>query len=310
MSELVDIANPKSGGGRTSKIWRDMQTQLQSRLGPVEFLLTKRSGHATELARQAVKDGVKLVISVGGDGTINEIVNGFFEDGRQINPDVEIGLLNSGTGGDFRKPFGLPENWEDGIERIAQGSARSVDLGLATYINDQGREEKRYFNNITSFGASGKIARRVNRATISKWLGGRFSYLFHTYVSTLTMRNDPVRLKIDDHFDEEMDIALVAVAICPWFGGGMKIAPNAKVDDGLFDIIILHDLTVMQMIKYSPRLYDGTHLELPNAMEVRGKRLSVEMLGKRPVFMELDGESPARLNASFEILPQALKVRV
>ncbi|MDO9126957.1 MAG: diacylglycerol kinase family protein [Parvibaculum sp.] len=167
---VAAIVNPRSGGGRTGRAWRVISETLEKELGPVRahFTASPSTPHflpAAELTRKALKDGAQLVIAVGGDGTISEVVNGFFENGVQINPDAHLAILNAGTGGDFRRTFDLPEDAADCVKHIASGKTRRIDIGRLTFVAEDGQETDRYFDNIASFGLSGETVRAVNSAS-------------------------------------------------------------------------------------------------------------------------------------------------
>ncbi len=311
---VAAIVNPRSGGGRTGRGWRLIAEALERELGPVRAHFT--TSHSTprflpaaELARKALKEGAQLVIAVGGDGTISEVVNGFFENGVAINPHAHLAILNTGTGGDFRKTFDLPEDLDGCIKRIASGTTRQIDLGRLTFTNEDGGEATRYFNNIASFGLSGAVVRAVNRARFSKLFGGSFAFLWATLVTAWRYKPKPVRLIADTGFDQTVNVGVCAVANGKYFGGGMKIAPDALPDDGTFDIVIMRDTTFKDMLTGDKSLRDGTHLEHEKVMHFRARSLTATQTGDDMVLLDVDGEAPGRLPARFDILPAALTLR-
>ncbi|HEX7776200.1 MAG TPA: diacylglycerol kinase family protein [Parvibaculum sp.] len=311
---VAAVVNPRSGGGRTGRAWRLIRETLERELGPIRPHFTTgpstpRFHPATELTRKALREGAQLVVAVGGDGTINEVVNGFFEDGRAINPDAHFAILNTGTGGDFRKTFDMPEALDACAARIGAGTARTIDLGRISFTADDGGEAVRYFNNIASFGLSGAVDRAVNRARISKLFGGSFTFLWATLTTALRYKAMPVRLTADTGFDEVVNVGTCAVANGKFFGGGMKVAPDAEPDDGLFDVIIMRDTTFGDLLKGAGRLRDGTHLQEPKVAHFRARTLTATPLDGKPVLLDVDGEAPGRLSARFDILPGAITLR-
>ncbi|HUD52510.1 diacylglycerol kinase family protein [Parvibaculum sp.] len=311
---VAAIVNPRSGGGRTGRGWRVISETLERELGPIRAHFTTggstpRYLPAADLTRKALKDGAQLVIAVGGDGTINEVVNGFFEDGRLINSEAHLAVLNTGTGGDFRKTFDLPEELEPCVARIAEGTTRTIDIGRMSFIADDGREAMRYFDNIASFGMSGAVDRAVNRAQISKLFGGSFAFLWATLVTAIRFRPQAVRLTADTGFDDIVNIGTAAVANGRFFGGGMMIAPKAEPDSGYFDIVILRHTTLGDLLSGSRALYDGTHLDDPKVTHFRAKWLVATPVAEAPVLLDIDGEAPGRLPARFDILPSVLTLR-
>lgn len=314
MPHVAAIVNPRSGSGRTGRAWRVIASALEAELGPVRVHFTtspstSRYLPAAELTRNALKAGAQLVIAVGGDGTISEVVNGFFENGAHINPDAHLAILNTGTGGDFRKTFDLPEDMEGCVKRIGKGTTRKIDLGRMTFVNEDGDEGARYFNNIASFGLSGDVVRAVNNAGMSKMLGGAFAFTWATLVTSIRYKPHPVRLQTDTGFDEVLNVGVCAVANGRFFGGGMMIAPEAEPDDGLFDIVIMRDTTFMDMLTGAGNLRDGTHLANPKVSHMRARSLIATPVGDRPVLLDVDGEAPGRLAARFDIMLLALTLR-
>lgn len=311
---VAAIVNPRSGGGRTGRSWRLISDALEAELGPVRPHFTTshstpRYLPATELTRSALKSGAQLVIAVGGDGTINEVVNGFFENGEPINADAHLAILNTGTGGDFRKTFDLPEDLDACVKRIGGGNTRQIDIGRLSFISDDGNEDTRYFNNIASFGLSGEVVRAVNRASISKLFGGAFTFLWSTLVTSFRFKPHQVRITTDEGLDETMNIGICAVANGKFFGGGMMMAPNADPSDGRFDIVIMRDTTFSDMLTGSGSLRDGSHLQNPKVWHGHARALTATPIGSRPVLLDVDGEAPGRLPARYEILPAALTLR-
>ncbi len=311
---VAAIVNPRSGGGRTGRGWRVISETLERELGQIRAHFTTspstpRYLPAMELTRNALKQGAQLVIAVGGDGTINEVVNGFFENGVAINPHAHLAVLNTGTGGDFRKTFDLPEELEPCIARIAEGTTRQIDIGRLTFIADDGKEAERYFDNIASFGLSGAVDRAVNRANISKLFGGSFAFFWATLTTALLYKPQAVRITADSGFDEVVNVGTAAVANGRFFGGGMMIAPKAEPDSGCFDIVIMRDTKLRDLVSGSRALYDGTHLDDPKVIHFRARTLVATPLDDTPILLDIDGEAPGRLPARFDILPSVLTLR-
>lgn len=314
MPHVAAIVNPRSGGGRTGRAWRVISETIEKELGPVRAHFT--GGPATphylpaaELTREALRAGAQLVIAVGGDGTIDEVVNGFFENGMAINPEAHLAVLNAGTGGDFRRTFDLPEDAAEGVTRIASGTTRRIDIGKLTFIAEDGQETVRYFNNIASFGLSGETVRAVNDATWQKSLGGNFAFTWATLMTAWRHKPRPVRIETDEGFETVANIGLTAVANGRYFGSGLKVAPNAEPDDGLFDVVIMRDMKFMDLLTGSGNLREGTHVNGPKVQVVRARTVSATPLGPEPVLIDVDGEGPGRLPARFEMMPGALTLR-
>jgi YegS/Rv2252/BmrU family lipid kinase len=303
------VINPRSGNGRTGRQVKSIVAKLASVAAPLTTGLTKGPMDAAALCQRALLDGYEQIVAVGGDGTINEAVNGFFRNGMPINPEARLALLTHGTGGDFRRTFGIEDGLEPSLARIAAGQTRRIDAGRLTFVSADGKPGARYFANIASFGLSGQVVDMVNRARVSKLLGGRFAFRLGVLRAALGYRNQPVRLKIDATFDEVVTISTVAVCNGQYFGGGMKVAPGASPDDGFFDVVILGDAKGPEFRAAMQKIYTGEHIHHPSVKVIRGRSViatPVQATGGAPVLLDVDGEGPGQLPAMFDILPRAL----
>lgn len=306
------VVNPRSGGGRTRREWPAIERDLRAAFPLMTVVATKRRGDATALVRAALREGHHEIIAVGGDGTINEAVNGFFDANGSVAPDAVFGFVTSGTGGDFRKTFGIEAGPAAGVARLKGATIKSVDIGRLICLTRTGEPTTRYFINIGSFGLSGVIVDSVNRARIAKLFGGQFAFAFHSVAGMLFYRERTVRIRVDGDFDEIASISTVAVANGQYFGGGMRVAPNAKPDDGLFDVIIMGGTPKSRAMADMKLIYTGEHLNDPAVRALRGAKIVAVPVAEtrgRPVLIEVDGESAGRLPATFEILPRALNLR-
>lgn len=310
MMTAFAVVNPRSAGGRTGREWPSIERRLREIYPELRVSLTSRGGEATGLVRSALAEGRTEIIAVGGDGTINEAVNGFFDPEGSIAPDAVFAFVTSGTGGDFRKTFGIEAGSAAALARLERSTTRAVDIGRISCLSRSGAPIIRYFVNIASFGLSGRIVESVNRARIAKLLGGSFAFAFHSALALTTHRDQMVRIRVDGDYDEIAGISTVAVANGQYFGGGMRVAPNAKPDDGLFDVIIIGG--GRQTISDLRLLYTGEHLNRPGVRALRGRKIvaaPVAETGGHAVLIETDGENAGILPATFEILPRALNVR-
>lgn len=304
------VVNPHSWGDKTGSVWPDMEARLEHAIGPVESVFTDAPMSATRLTGNALRSGKEQIIAVGGDGTVNEVVNGFFENGRPINPEAILAVLTSGTGGDFRRTIGLPLALDEQIERLASSEIRSIDLGKVTFIDADGKEAVRYFDNVASFGLSGATDRAVNSLTWAKKLGGKLAFQWGMIKGLFGYRNQRVRIQIDDAYDQVVNVTVAAICNGQYFGGGMRIAPKAKPDDGMFDVIILNDVGVLSLLKELGSVYRGEHLANIHVMALRGRKITATPVDDdAEVLLDIDGEAPGRLPATFEILPNAVYLR-
>jgi len=304
--------NPRSGNGRTGRDWKAIERTLGSVYPSMSVGFTRKQGEASALVRYALREGHQEIVAVGGDGTINEAVNGMFDASGATPQQSVFAFVTSGTGGDFRKSFGIEAGTDVAIERLKRARVHPIDVGRVSCLTSAGAPASRYFVNIASFGLSGAIVDSVNRARISNLFGGSFAFAFHSSLAMLRHRNRTVRLMIDGVEDEITSISTVAVANGQFFGGGMKVAPAALPDDGLFDIIVMGGAPKGQALADLKLIYTGEHISKPYVRVVRGKHIVVAPVAEtrgRPVPIETDGEAAGRLPATFEILPRALNLR-
>ena len=311
MSAFV-VVNPRSGGGRTGREWCNIAKALGEVYPQLNVAMTRARGEAASLVRQALIEGHSEIVAVGGDGTINEAINGFFFENGAVAPDAVFAFVTSGTGGDFRKTFGVAPGYEAAIARLKLATPRAVDVGRVTCLTQNGAPTSRHFINIASFGMSGLIVDSVNRARIAKLFGGQFAFAFHSLAGMLRYRDRAVRIRVDADFDEITSISTVAVANGKYFGGGMMVAPNAKPDDSSFDVIVMGGAPKSRAMADMKQIYTGEHLKNPAVRELKGSRIVAVPVAEtrgRAVLIEVDGESAGRLPATFEILPRALNLR-
>jgi len=312
MTKTLAVINPRSAGGKTGRDAQEVSRRLADVTGHLSVALTSGPMDAARITTRALLEGFERIIAVGGDGTINEVVNGFFHDGEPINPAAELSLLSLGTGGDFRKTFDIGAGIDSSIQRIAEGRVRHIDVGRLTFVTPEGQSGKRYFANIASFGLSGHVVDRVNRARMLKRLSGGFAYTWGSLTGLMSYKAKPVRLKIDNVFDEVVTISTCAVCNGQFFGGGMRVAPDAIPDDGMLDVIVMGEAPFRQALSSLGDIRTGAHVNKPNVRVFRGRSIiatPVAATERTPVFIEADGEAPGMLPATFEVLPRILKFR-
>lgn len=302
------VVNPRAGAGAAAARLPALRAALEEAGARFDVALTERPRDATRLVREGLQRGMAGVAVVGGDGTLNEAVNGFFHpDGTAVAPDAWLGPLPCGTGGDFRRTLGVSRRIEPMVTRMMWARPRRIDVGWLRFVDHDGRPAERAFLNIASFGISGLIVRIVNESP--KWLGGTPSFLLGTLRAMTRYRNQRVRLRIDDGEPTEGEILSVAVANGRFFGGGMQIAPRAELDDGAFDVVTLA-LSSTESLRRTAHVYRGTHLGLPGVSCVRARKVVAEPAEPGEVVrVDLDGEQPGTLPATFELRPRALLLR-
>jgi diacylglycerol kinase (ATP) len=289
----VAIVNPRAGKRRTVYLPEGAQ-----------ILETQAAGHATELTREAIKRGAKTIIAVGGDGTINEVVNGFFEDEQLISTDAALAVIPRGTGSDFSRILKLPLDGKQVASVIQNGEKRVIDLMKVCYAAPNGRRAIRYAINVTSFGMGGAVAERVNRS--SKPFGSLLSFLAATAQTALTFPGKLVTLRLDDSRTLNVKITNVAVGNGQYHGAGMWVCPRAIVDDGLLDVTVVRHLRFPELIRNTPTLYNGRIYNHPKVESYRVKKLMAE--SHQTVLLEIDGEALGRLPVEISVLPKAIRV--
>lgn len=302
------IVNPKAGGGFSERKAARMIGAVSEGLGEVELAFTKSPRHATELARAAAIDGRALVVAFGGDGTVSEVVAGLLAAGDGAAGATELGIIPRGTGGDFRRTLELPHDIAEAARHIRDRRARVIDVGRVTYTTPEGQPETRPFVNVASFGFSSAVAARANAS--SKALGPKVAFLGAVVRTLLAHAHADVVLELDGGPPIRRTMMLGAVGNGRYFGGGMKICPDATLDDGALSFVTVGDLGKLQTLGNMPRLFAGTHLTMKevHATPVHTLRVTpAEATARIPV--ELDGETPGFLPAFFEVVPSVLRVR-
>lgn len=300
------IVNPMAGSGALGRRWSArIRPLIAEKIGDFAFALTEGAGHATELARQALLNGHQTIIAMGGDGTINEVVNGFFINGKPVRPKAKLGILPFGSGGDFARTARLPKDYRKALDLIASGNARPVDVGVAEYGNPD--MPPRHFINIANAGVVAQIMLKVN--VLPRWLPALTRYLGGTLQGFLTHADCPVRLTVDGTRIMEVKLTDLVVANGRFFGRGMQVAPSALIDDGLFDVAILKDVGATRFFaQILPRLYGlgantpTTHYEFFRCREIRVEKLSAD----KPLKVEMDGETHGEADVTFRVLPGIL----
>jgi YegS/Rv2252/BmrU family lipid kinase len=294
----VFLVNPASANGSTGKRWPQLHRRAKELGLDGEPLLSERPGQLVELAREAAA-AHELLVVVGGDGTLNEVVNGV------AGLDAELAVLPAGTGQDFGPTPGIPPGFDDAVRVALEGTARAVDLGRATFRDAEGADRERWFANVGSAGMSGAVARRANSMT--KRLGGRATFFYALVREFVAWKNTEVTVTLDDA-ERRGAMHDVIVANGRWHGGGMKLAPDARPDDGLFDVVLIGDVNKLDFLTTAPKLYSGKHVAHPKVEVLRSARVTVD--AAEPLPIELEGETVGTTPARFEIVPGAVRVRM
>jgi YegS/Rv2252/BmrU family lipid kinase len=301
-ARVLVVVNPNSRHGAAGRRFDSLERSLRAGLGEdFEVERTRAPRDAGRIAREGVRTGVELLIVVGGDGTVSEVVSGLLSAG--LGGSAQIGLVPFGTGGDLARMLGLPRDPEAAIARLREGQPRKLDAGRVRYLDRSGRETTSWFLNIASLGLSGLVTELVNAAP--KRLGGRISFLIGTVRGIVRWKSANVSLRVDGELLHDGPLDLAAAANGQYFGGGMHVAPRAQPDDGLLDVVVVPHLSKARLLTKLPLIYRGAHLDRPEVRFARGRCVQADAEPGR-VWIELDGEPLGTLPATIEILPGAV----
>ena len=298
--KVVFLVNPASAGGSTGRRWPEIAHRAAALGLTGDALISEEQGQLAALAAEAAREGAELLVVVGGDGSVNEVVNGIAG-----IADVELAVIPRGTGWDFVRTYGISRDLDTAVETARNGVVREIDLGLVSYRTWAGADARAYFANVASAGISGAIAQRANEA--SKALGGKISYYWATLAVFARWQTGEMRVSVDDEIRGGRMIDVV-VANGRYLGGGMMMCPEAEPDDGLFDALVIGDVTKRDLLFVLPKTYRGKHLPHPRLESLRGRVITVD--ADEPLPIELDGEQPGTTPARFEVVPRALRLRV
>lgn len=303
MSRVVCIINPAAAGGRAAAAWPGLEARLKRAGLSVEARFTTGPGDGAEQTRQALADGADTVVAVGGDGTIHEVVNGFFAGDLPINPNARLGVLPAGSGSDLVKTLGIPKDADGAVRVLAAGHTRPIDLGRAAFTNHQGQPEARWFVNTASAGLSGAVMQCMDG--LPGFLKGAVRYNVASVMTMATYRPPIIQITLDEDEPEDARVLLLVIGNGQFFGGGMHVAPEAKLDDGELDMVAVQARPLPELLLNFPKLYAGTHLNLSMVDHGRGRRVKVD---GPPLLVEVDGEQPGRTPAAFEVRAGVLNV--
>jgi len=305
---ITFIINPASGFGKTKKKVRAIVKEIRAQKSDAKIHLTQHALHAISLTKNAIKNGSERIVVIGGDGTLNEVVNGFFDQhGNLHNEKVSVAVVPSGTGSDFCRTINSPKNLTEAIDFAINTEARPSDVGLVEAHDANGQKVKRHFINVSSLGLSGLVAGLMRNVT--KRLGPTAAYFMST-AQAINAFDAPTIIMTDGSGVEHtiLKCSLLTFANGRFYGSGMQIAPHARLDDGLFDVVAIKDLSVLFFLMNGYKVYQGTHLDLPNVSTLKARSCQVRSLSKTPVYIETDGELFAQLPATYTIRHNILPV--
>lgn len=302
------IVNPAASIGKCGKDWPEIQHILTSEGLDFEAVLTTHPGHAIELARDGItENGYKKIISIGGDGTNNEVINGIFSQQRFSTNEITMGVIPVGTGNDWRRTFGMPIDYLENIKTIKNGHVIHHDIGKVTYYNN-GDPRERFFLNAAGTGLNESVCDRTNKLK-SEGKGGSVRYMINTASCLFSFKCVRIKLEVDDQevFDDE--ILSLSVGNGKFNGGGMMMMPNAIPDDGLFDITVVRKVGMLKFAANISNIYDGTFVDkLKEVSLYRGKKIRVISIPAHQLLLETEGETLTNSPFDFEMLPGAINM--
>jgi len=236
------------------------------------------------------------------------VLNGFIENDLPVNPEARLSFVMTGTGCDFQRSLGISGKWQNAAAKLKDAKVRKIDVGKVTYTAADKTQKIRYFDNIASFGLSGAVDHCLEHSRLRNYLGGSPLFLWATIKTVFTHPNQSIRFRINDGPEEEICSRLGLLANGRYFGGAMHAAPEAELDDGLLDLLMLKEISVAKFLWHLPKIYKGTHLKIPEIFFQKVRKFTAE--SSEQVILDIDGESPGYLAATFEVLPKILNLQI
>lgn len=300
------VVNPKAGHGRGCNIWEKVRPEITRQFGACDFAYTNARGHGIVLTTEALHKGYEMVVTVGGDGTINEVVNGFFEEGKPVTENAVLGILPAGTGGDYVRSLSYPKFLEGRVRLLTGRRTRQVDLGHVSFRTIDGLEQNRFFVNIAGCGLPGELVDEISK--MPRTYGGKVAYLLGLAKALKRHKNQWISVEVDQSERIEKKAMCGVIANGQYFGSGMHVAPQAVLDDGLLDFVLVGDISVMELMRNLPKLYTGKVGDHPEIETYRAKEIRIR--SKAQILLDLDGEQTGVLPATYTVLQKALRIKV
>ena len=301
------IVNPAAGVGLGKKDWPVIEQLLISEGFDFKAKLTDHPFHAISLARDMVQQhGYQKIIAVGGDGTLNEVVNGIFQQNRFTTTDITLGMITVGTGNDWGRMYEFPKKYKNAIRIIKNERTFLQDVGKVKYRYDS-EDKNRYFINMAGMGYDALVAKKTNLMK-ARGKGGTLAYLYNLVTGLFQYQNTHLHIKVDDKEVLNDKVFSLSIGICKYNGGGMMQLPNAIPDDGLFDMTVIRKTSKFRVVRNIKNLYDGSFIKLPEVIVFTGKQITITSLPPHSISLETDGESLGNSPLDFDIVPKAVKL--
>jgi YegS/Rv2252/BmrU family lipid kinase len=312
MNKVHVIVNPFSARGKTGKRWNAIKEVIHHYFKEFKYIFTEKPRQATEIARDLLKQGFDLIIGVGGDGTLNEITNGYFHKNthQTINEEASLGIIPSGTGSDFIRFMRIPREFNRSVALIKNSGKRKIDVGKITYKASEAEETSRYFINVADFGLGAEVVRKLSAIPAGK--RGPLSYYMGMLSTIRTYQSKRVKVVIDDSEEISDRFLIGAVANGRIFGGGMMIAPEAEVDDGYFDLVLVENMKKFEIVMNSRFLYTGKISKHPRVIVKKARNIKVYPAEEETgaINIEHDGEMGEAIPVEFQVIERRVNFRV
>lgn len=305
MNHIAVVINPIAGGGRGKKVWKVLKPGLNAVFEKITYRMSNRVDDLASLTQGLLAETPDFLLIIGGDGTLNHALNGMITENKLINPQTKIAFFNAGCGGDFIRQFPQQKITEF-LDRLSHNQCINSNIGKVTFSD----QSIHYFINIASCGLSGHVVRATAKSKWLKKLGGTINYLMHSLSGLVIYNRASVRIQLDDSPPLECSMLMIALANGQYFGGRMHVAPMAKVDDGLLDVVLFRDFTKLDALYKLRKIYSGSHLLDKNVHYIQAKKIIIEPLEHKNIEVEADGESIGQLPATFELLKDTISIIV
>lgn len=307
-NEWLVIVNPNSGKKKGEKDWVKINHLLKKQGFVFKSTFTERQGHAIELTIEHIEQGYKNIIVTGGDGTLNEVVNGVFLQKKVDTTDIKIGMIPVGTGNDWGRMYQIPSEYEKSIAIIKKDKTFIQDAGRVKFSH-HGEVKSRVFANMSGMGYDALVAKKTNLMK-EKGGGGPFAYLINLFLGLIQYKHTNINLIIDNQNVFEGKTFSLSIGICKYNGGGMMQLPNAIPDNGLFDVTLIRKASKFKVISNIKNLYDGSFIKIPEVTTFTGKHIQIGSDPGNALFLETDGESLGHSPFEFTIIPKSIKLIV
>jgi len=303
------IVNPHAGSSKCDRDWPKIKRLLEDQAFNMRIIFTERQFHAIELVKSNIEnEGFTKIIVVGGDGTLNEVVNGIFRQKRYGTHEITLGVITVGTGNDWGRMYEIPESYKKQIKLLKKGYTFLQDVGEVEYRHAVD-EEKRYFINIAGMGYDALVAKKTNLMK-QRGKGGALAYLLNLVSGLFQYKITYLDIVADGKTIFSGSVFSMSIGICKYNGGGMMQLPDAIPDDGLFDITVIRKTTKYRIVTNIKNLYDGSFINMREVEQYRGKMISITSKPPQKLYLETDGESLGHSPLDFKVIPKAIRLIV